>query len=304
MRVCRGSGVAGREVRLPSPAATPRIPFFSTQAMPRRFRAFAAALLLLLPATARAQTPDAATLVRRMRERAAANVAAARSYTVAYEAGGVRTPGYAELSAKHGRWDSRVGAAEFEFPVRGLIANTLQMLELTAAGSKVPVTFGEARADTAAGRTVYSTRILPRSGFGEDEMESLVVMVDAETYDVVRFVSTSRRGSRGDAVMTLWTDLLDYRDSAGVRLPGRYLVRVWNAGPASEDERAEGREDLARRRAEAAALSGSERAAREWILGIEERLLETGILDIPIIIHLQAVNQPPPPGMAREDDGR
>ncbi|MBB4636642.1 hypothetical protein [Longimicrobium terrae] len=272
--------------------------------MPIRFRGFILALLLLLPATVRAQTPDAATLVRRMRERAAANVQGVRSYTVAYEAGGVRMAGYAELAAKHGRWDSRVGMAEFEFPVRGIIANTLQMLELTAAGSKVPVTFGEPQADTAAGRTVYSTQILPRDGFGEDEMESLVAMVDAETYDVVRFVSKSRRGSRGDAVMTLWTDLLEYRDSAGVRLPGRYLVRVWNAGPASEDERAEGREDLIRRRAEAAAFSGAERAAREWTLAIEERLLETGILEIPITIQLVAVNQPPPPEMAREDDRR
>lgn len=261
----------------------------------------------MIPAAADAQTPDADTLVRRMRERAAASVAGARSYKVAYVAGGVRMVSHAELAPKDGRWVQRLGPGAFELPVRGMIANALQMMELATTASKVPATFGAVRPDTAAGRTVYATRILPRSGFGESEMESLTAMVDAGTYDVIRFVTTTRRGGRGDGLITIWTDLLEYRDSAGIRLASRYRVRVWNIPEVSgEEARAETRRDLAARRAEAATLSGAARTELEWNIGVLARLLETGILDIPVSVQLLAVNQPPPPEIeaAAEDDGR
>jgi hypothetical protein len=268
--------------------------------MPIRFRTLALALVLALPATARAQTPDAETLLRRMVRRASENVGAARAYTVAYTAGPTRTLAYLERTPK-GEWTSRLEPGG-ETPLRSMLGGALSFAEIAHSDTlDMPMTgITEVRADTAAGRTVYAIDIHPEAVAGEDMPESVTALVDAETHDLVRVVTLGRpvtgKGASG-APMVVWVDMLEYRPQSGVRLPGRYHIRGWNIVPAIDPEQ---RASMLRQIQEGrSAVASSGSPADLWMYDAGMRMIETGVMELSIGLEVVAVNQPPPPGMKR-----
>ncbi|HEX8393616.1 MAG TPA: hypothetical protein VF665_14825 [Longimicrobium sp.] len=265
--------------------------------MTRRFRGLTLALLLATPLAAHAQAPDAATLVQRMRERAAANVAGVRSYTLALTAGPTRTLAYVERTPKGG-WVPRLQPGD-PSPVRTLLSNTLDLSDL--AGTEAddpdrPVPMGDVREDTAAGRRVYAVALRPAGGFGESGVTSVVAMVDAESYDLVRVVTTARGQVKMGAAgpdMVVRMDLLNYRERMGMRHPGGYHVQGWNViPPMAPGTRAEMLRQMTAER---------ERIAHDpaalWMFDIGARMLETGVMDLTVSVEVVAVDQPPPPEM-------
>lgn len=275
--------------------------------MPRRFRALIAALLVLAPAQLRAQTPDAPTLVQRMRERAIANVAGVRSFTVAYTAGPSRTLGYAERSPK-GAWLTMLEPSDDQGPAHGLAEMALDLVQLAGTEPGDPdemVPAGTVRSDTLDGRRVYAVQIAPRGGMDDDGTRSLLAMVDAETYDLVRVVITGM-GSRGGKdvggePVVIQLDLLDWREQMRVRLPSRYRVRGWNMEPrmTAEEIAALDREITAQRDAFPA------ESAEWWRTNIMLQMLRTGQVDIPFSVAVVSVDQPAPPEfkIRLEDEG-
>lgn len=274
--------------------------------MTTRFRATVLALMLLVPATARAQTPDAQTLLRGMARRAGDNVAGVRSYTLAYTAGPTRLLAYAERTPK-GTWISSLQPGN-PSPVHTMIAGALQIagivqtdtLNLSSAGILA------VRPDTAGGRLAYAIDIDPSEEEGESPMESMAVLVDAETFDLLRAVTTVRRGggtTGSEPPVIIWIDMADYRRQSGVRIPGRYHVRGWNMVPAvSQEERAE----MLRQMEAQLPAGGAGETADLWMYEVGRRMVETGTMDLSVTVEVVEVNRPPPPQLKPpvEDDGR
>ncbi|MBB4636643.1 hypothetical protein [Longimicrobium terrae] len=267
--------------------------------MPKSFRGFALALLLLAPVAARAQTPDATTLVRRVRDRAAENVAGVRSYTLAYVAGPTRTLAHLERTPK-GEWIPVLGASG-EMPMLApLIRGTLEVLAGASASAGdsdelLPMQ-ADVRADTAAGRRVYKVSI-PTEQLGESGVLSMVAMVDAESYDFVRLVTSAPRPQFNGAEsepMVLWVDMLDYQAQRGVRIPGRYVVRGWNVTPSLTDEQ---RASILREMDAAVAGQTAITPEQQWMNELGRKMVETGLLEIAMGLEVVAVNQPRPPAL-------